>query len=76
MSWVTREINTSRMAGLSNDNDANQSYTDIDLAWFALDDGTLQVYEAGALKYSPDPRPAYGAGDILEILLEYMAENP
>lgn len=84
MSWVTRELNTNRMCGLSADFgtpnsgvnvDANQSYTDIDLAWFALGDGTLQVYESGVLKYNPDPRPTYSAGDILEIQLEYKAEN-
>ena len=75
MSWVTREINKHRMAGLSNADDANQSYTDIDLAWYAIGDGTLQIYESGNLKFNPDPRPAYTAGDILEVQLEYIPEN-
>ena len=76
MSWVTRELDKHRMCGLSADNDANQSYTDIDLAWYAIGDGTLQVYESGILRYDQQPtRPSYTAGDILEIQLEYLLEN-
>ena len=75
VSWVTREIDKHRMCGLSNSVDSSQSYDDIDFAWYAIGDGTLQIYEKGNLVYNPPVRPTYSPGDILEVQIEDIAEN-
>lgn len=60
------ETNTYRMIGLGN-SDNNQSYTDIDFAWYPAADGTLYIYESGAYVGSFGP---YALGDGLRVAIE------
>jgi YD repeat-containing protein len=60
------ETNTYRMIGLGN-TDSNQSYTDIDFAWYPIADGTLQIYESGGYVGSFGP---YAIGDRLRVAVE------
>lgn len=60
------ETNTYRMIGLGN-TDSNQSYTDIDFAWYPIADGTLQIYESGTYAGSFGP---YAIGDRLRVAVE------
>jgi len=60
------ETNTYRMIGLAN-GDSNQSYVDIDFAWYAVADGNLQIYESGAYVGSFGP---YAIGDGLRVAVE------
>ncbi|MFY0539626.1 hypothetical protein [Nannocystis pusilla] len=56
--FSTDEVNRGKMAGLGR-NDDNQSYTDIDYAFYLRADGLLDIYEHGAHRPRPAPtRPA------------------
>jgi YD repeat-containing protein len=60
------ETNTYRMIGLGN-TDSNQSYTDIDYAWYPAADGNLYIYESGGYVGSFGP---YAIGDGLRVAVE------
>jgi YD repeat-containing protein len=60
------ETNTYRMIGLSN-GDANQSYVDIDFAFYPAAGGGLYIYEQGAyIGYFG----TYTTGDVLRVAVE------
>lgn len=60
------ETNKYRMFGLSN-GDSNQSYTDIDFAFYPAADGGLYVYESGNYR---GYFGSYATGDLLRVAVE------
>ncbi|MCY0989652.1 hypothetical protein OV203_21115 [Nannocystis sp. ILAH1] len=61
--FSTDEADRGKMAGLGR-NDDNQSYTDIDYAFYLRADGLLEVYEHGAYRASAG---TYEAGDVFRV---------
>ena len=64
--FIASETNKYRMLGLSN-GDSNQSYTDIDYAFYPAADGGLYVYESGNYRGYFGP---YATGDYLRVAIE------
>src|SRR5262249_38082742 len=63
---ITVSQMTYRMFGLNN-GDGDQSYVDIDFAFFLRTDGTLEIYEKGTNRGAFGP---YVAGDQLRVSVE------
>ncbi|MCA9669804.1 MAG: hypothetical protein KC503_29620 [Myxococcales bacterium] len=61
--FSTSENDTAKMGGLSN-GDADQSYTDIDFAFYLAANGQAYVYEGGVYRASVGP---YVANDVFRV---------
>jgi hypothetical protein len=61
--FTTTDITKYKAAGLSN-GDSNQSYTDIDFAFYLLSSGRIRIYEAGVNR---GLFGTYAAGDIFRV---------
>jgi hypothetical protein len=63
VTFITGEVSTAKFAGLSNGNPGT-SYTEIDYAFYLLDNGTVRIYESGTLRAVIG---TYVAGDTFDI---------